>query len=256
MKFARILYNREESYALVRQDGYHLLKGGLFDPVFETGVIAPPEDCQLLVPCEPGKIIAVGLNYADHAAEMSLKIPDFPALFMKPTSALLPNGGTILYPPMAKQVDFEGELAIVIGKTASYVPEDRAEDYIFGYTCLNDVTARDLQAQDSQWTRAKGFDTFCPVGPFIADQIHPEHLRVTTRLNGVIRQDFTTENLIFSPKKLVFLLSQIMTLYPGDLITTGTSSGIGAMRPGDQVSVEIEGIGILNNTVKELCDHD
>lgn len=256
MKYARILYQGIPQYALLKPDGYHLLSGGLFDPVCETGAVMPEKAAQLLVPCTPGKIIAVGLNYADHAAEMSLELPQFPALFMKPSSALLPCGGTILYPPMSRQVDFEGELAFVIGKTSSYVPERAAAEHIFGYTCLNDVTARDLQGQDSQWTRAKGFDTFCPVGPVIAAGINPASLRVTTRVNGTVRQDFSTRNLIFTPEKLVSLLSQIMTLYPGDLITTGTSSGIGPMFPGDEVEVEIAQIGTLKNTVKELCDHD
>ncbi len=256
MKYARISYLGHSYYALSEADGYHLLAGGLTEPPKKTGTVVSPKDAGLLPPCEPGKIIAVGLNYADHAKEMNLAIPEFPALFYKPASALIAYGDDILFPPMAKQVDYEGELAFVIGKTASYVPEESSKDYIFGYTCLNDVTARDLQQIDSQWTRAKGFDTFCPLGPVIVTGIDPGHLHIQTRLNGRVKQDFSTEHLIFSPEKLVCLLSRIMTLYPGDVITTGTSSGIGSMQPGDVVEIEIEHIGILKNTVKELCKHD
>lgn len=252
MKYARLLVSGQPHYALQKEDGYHLLRGGLTDPPQETGAVVSFEDAKLLPPCTPSKIIAVGLNYADHAKEMQLPIPDFPALFYKPVSAVIGPLDTIIMPPMAKRVDYEGELAFVIGKEASYVEESKAGDYIFGYTCLNDVTARDLQKLDSQWTRAKGFDTFCPIGPVIETDVGTGPLHIETRLNGVVKQDSSTKQLIFPPERLVYLLSQIMTLLPGDVITTGTSSGIGPMQAGDCVEVEIEHIGILKNTVKEL----
>ena len=251
MKFARVKINGAPKYVIVKGGKGIVLSGDIFGKYSETSTVIDMNDAEYMTPCDPTKIVAVGLNYSDHAREMGLEIPDFPALFIKPSSSAAAHNGTIIYPPMSKQVDYEAELAIVIGRTASYVSEDEATDYILGFTCLNDVTARDLQAQDSQWTRAKGFDTFAPVGPVIETSLDPDNAEISLRLNGEIKQHSNTSNFIFKTKRLVSLISQIMTLYPGDIITTGTPSGIGPMKCGDTVQVEIEGIGILKSTVKE-----
>lgn len=251
MKYARIAYNNEIYYGIVKNNTVTLLDGDIFDYYSITENVLPLDKVKLLPPCDPTKIAAVGLNYADHARELNLKIPEFPALFMKPSSSVIGHDDYIICPPMSKQVDYEAELAVVIGKTASYVKPNEAKNYILGYTCLNDVTARDLQNIDSQWTRAKGFDTFAPIGPWIETDIDPDNADVTLRLNGKIKQSSNTSNFIFKIDYLVSKISEIMTLYPGDIITTGTPSGIGPMNSGDIVEVEIGGIGVLRNTVKE-----
>lgn len=251
MKFARVKINELPTYVIVRGDKGTILSGDIFGEYSETGAVIDMKGAEYMTPCDPTKIVAVGLNYGDHAREMGLEIPDFPALFLKPSSSAAAHNGVIIYPPMSKQVDYEAELAIMIGRTASYISEDEAPGYIFGFTCLNDVTARDLQAQDSQWTRAKGFDTFAPIGPVIETELDPDSAEIRLRLNGEVKQRSSTSNFIFKTNRLVSLISQIMTLYPGDIITTGTPSGIGPMKRGDVVQVEIEGIGTLQNTVKE-----
>ncbi len=205
----------------------------------------------LIAPITPSKIICVGLNYSDHVAEMGHEVPRQPVLFFKPPSSLLAPGGTIRLPALSRQVDFEGELGVVIGRTCHQLrPDEDAHAYIRGYTLVNDVTARDLQRTDGQWTRAKGFDTFCPVGPIVSDEVDPQGgLCLTTRLNGVQKQASSTANLIFSIPILLQYISSIMTLYPGDLISTGTPSGVGPMQPGDDVAISIEGLGTLANHV-------
>lgn len=207
----------------------------------------PVEDVRLLAPCEPTKIVAVGLNYRDHAEELKLQLPSEPLLFMKPSSSVIGPGDTIVLPPQSARVDYEAELAIVIGRTAHRVNYNRATDYILGYACLNDVTARDLQTKDGQWTRSKGFDTFCPIGPWIETELDTSDLKIELFLNGELKQKSTTSNLIFDAKRLVEFISGVMTLYPGDVIATGTPAGIGPMDPEDTVEVRIEGIGSLIN---------
>lgn len=209
-----------------------------------------PDTYQLLAPCEPSKIIAVGKNYAAHAAEMGGSVPAEPLLFLKPPSTILPPDGTILLPPQSEQVEYEGELALVIGSTCANCLPKQALGAIWGYTIANDVTARDLQRQDSQWTRAKGFDTFCPLGPWIVRDISPTAL-LQTFLQGNKKplQSQTVDQMVFTPEFLVAYISQIMTLYPGDVILTGTPEGVGPLSAGDCVYVEIEGIGKLNNSV-------
>ncbi len=251
MKFARVNIDGKAAYIKVSGNKGTVLDGDIFDFFTETGTEIDMKKAEYLTPCDPSKIVAVGLNYGDHAREMGLEIPKFPALFLKPPSSAVPHLGNIIYPPMSKQVDYEAELAIVIGKTASYISETKAPDHILGCTCLNDVTARDLQAVDSQWTRAKSFDTFAPIGPVIETELDPDSAEIRLLLNGEVRQHSNTSNFIFKTNRLVSLVSQVMTLYPGDIITTGTPSGIGPMFPGDSVAVEIEGIGTLINTVKE-----
>jgi len=204
---------------------------------------------RLLVPCTPSKIIGVGRNYAEHAAEMNNPLPKEPLLFFKPPSALLDPGGDIIYPEQSSDVQYEGELAVVIAKRCRNVSRSAALDFVLGYTICNDVTARDLQSRDGQWARAKGFDTFAPLGPCIATQLDPAALRVRTHLNGALTQDCSVSKLIFDVPTLIEYASAAFTLEPGDVITTGTPSGVGPMEPGDVVTVAIEGIGELTNRV-------
>jgi 2-keto-4-pentenoate hydratase/2-oxohepta-3-ene-1,7-dioic acid hydratase in catechol pathway len=207
------------------------------------------EEVRLLAPCSPSKVVAVGLNYRDHAEEMKLTLPDEPLLFLKPSTSVIGSGDPIILPPQSQRVDYEAELAVVIAKTARNVSYEKARDYVLGYTCLNDVTARDLQQKDGQWTRAKGFDTFCPVGPWIETDIDPSDLAISLVLNSEVKQQSRTSNLIFDTFRLVEFISHIMTLMPGDVIATGTTSGIGPMKQGDTVEVRVDGIGSLINPV-------
>ncbi|MBI2139398.1 fumarylacetoacetate hydrolase family protein [Candidatus Woesearchaeota archaeon] len=201
----------------------------------------------------PTKIVCVGLNYHRHAKELGMETPRHPIIFLKPLTALIGPGESIVYPPfMAHRVDYEGELGVVIGKKCRNANVRGALDYVKGYLCVNDVTARDLQKLDGQWTRAKSFDTFCPVGPRIASAENlrdPNNVRIVTRLNGKVAQDDTTLDFIFNVQEVISFISRVMTLLPGDIISTGTPPGIGAMKKGDTVEVEIEGIGVLRNKV-------
>ena len=198
------------------------------------------------------KIIGIGLNYKDHAKELSLKIPDEPIIFLKPLTTLIGNEDYIFLPEMSNRVDYEGELAVIIKNKIKDISEKDAMKNIEGFCCANDVTARDLQSKDIQWTRAKSFDTFFAVGPKIVKNLNPNNLKIQTFLNGELKQNSNTKNFIFPVEKIVSFVSRIMTLFPGDIITTGTPSGIGAMKSGDVVEVKIEGIGILRNCVG-LC---
>jgi 2-keto-4-pentenoate hydratase/2-oxohepta-3-ene-1,7-dioic acid hydratase in catechol pathway len=204
---------------------------------------------RLLAPCSPSKIVCVGRNYSEHAKEMDSDLPDKPLLFFKPPSAILDPGADIVYPPQSTQVDYEGELAVVIGRRCRWAARHEALSYVRGYTVFNDVTARDLQRSDGQWARAKGFDTFAPFGPCIVDDVDPSRLHIRTLLNGDVRQDSPTGKMIFDVPTLIEFISAAFTLEPGDLIATGTPSGVGPMHPGDDVRVEIEGIGALVNRV-------
>lgn len=204
---------------------------------------------KLLAPVLPSKVVALGLNYRDHAEELKMKIPDDPMIFLKPGTSVIGPGDDIVYPRMSSRVDYEAELAIVIGKTARRVIPEHARDCVLGYTCANDVTARDLQVKDIQFTRAKGFDTFCPIGPCIRTTIDPSDLLVEAYLNGKRVQSSRTSNLIFHVEELVSFISHVMTLLPGDIIITGTPGGIGPMEPGDKIEIRIENIGSLINPV-------
>ena len=197
----------------------------------------------------PSKIIAIGLNYIDHAKELKMNMPDYPLIFMKPSTSVIGNGDAIILPPQTKELNYEGELAVVIKEKARNVSQDEAWRFIAGYTCANDITARDLQRIDGQWTRAKSFDTFCPLGPRIVSGVDPKYRSIITRVNGAVKQDSNTKNMIFDVFELVSFISEIMTLLPGDVIITGTPPGVGAIEVGDVVEVEIEGIGVLKNTV-------
>lgn len=211
---------------------------------------APLEEVVLLAPCEPSKIIALGLNYRDHAAELGWPLPEEPLLFLKPPSAVIGPGETILLPPQSRRVDYEAEVAVVIGRQAKDVPAAAALDYVWGYTCFNDVTARDLQKKDGQFTRAKGFDTFAPLGPWIETEIADlSRITVEAYVNGERRQHSHTGNLVFDIPTLISFISHIMTLMPGDVIATGTPAGIGPLREGDVVEIRVEGVGSLINSV-------
>jgi len=208
-----------------------------------------PDEVKLLAPCTPSKIVALGLNYHSHAGEMEVSLPSVPLIFLKPSTAVIGPDDDIVLPPLARRVDYEGELGVVIGKKAKDIPQDKAQDYILGYTCVNDVTERHIQQADGQWTRAKGFDTFAPVGPWIETAINPDDLKLETCLNSELRQSARTSDLIFGVDRLISFISSVMTLLPGDIIATGTPSGIGPMNPGDTVEVRIEKIGTLRNFV-------
>ncbi|MBD2580291.1 fumarylacetoacetate hydrolase family protein [Oscillatoria sp. FACHB-1406] len=217
-----------------------------------TKEILGGEDYQLLAPCAPSKIIAVGKNYANHAAEMGTPVPEEPLLFLKPPTTIIADGQAIEYPSQSQRVDYEGELAITIGDRARHCTPEEAQNKIWGYTIANDVTARDLQRKDSQWTRGKGFDTFCPLGPWIVRELSAA-ARLQTFVNDEPkpRQSASIGEMVFSPEFLVSYISQVMTLLPGDLILTGTPEGIGPLEKGDRVRIEIEGIGMLENSVRE-----
>jgi 2-keto-4-pentenoate hydratase/2-oxohepta-3-ene-1,7-dioic acid hydratase in catechol pathway len=220
------------------------------EPVRLTGSRYPLADVRLLAPVLPSKVIAIGKNYADHVREMGGEPPPEPVIFLKPSTAVIGLRDPIVYPAeLSERVDFEGELAVVIGRLCRQVPAARVPEVIFGYTCANDVTARDLQARDGQWARAKGFDTFCPLGPWIQTDIDPGDLELTTVVNGEIRQNARTSQLMHDVTALISYVSAVMTLLPGDVLLTGTPAGVGPLKEGDEVSVTIENIGTLTNGV-------
>lgn len=237
---------------LVGHDVYTLPRGVPFETIhIET---REPrfslEEVKLLAPVTPSKIVCVGRNYREHAAELGNKMPDEPLLFLKAPSAVIATEDRIELPEASQQVEHEGELGVVIGRTARNVAQtEDALNYVYGYTCVNDVTARDLQRKDVQFTRAKSFDTFCPVGPWIVTHLDPTNITVTTRVNGEVKQNGNTADMAFDVAFLIRYISAIMTLYPGDLIATGTPAGVSRMKQGDMVEVEVGGVGILRNQV-------
>ncbi|MEJ8544026.1 fumarylacetoacetate hydrolase family protein [Brevibacillus borstelensis] len=210
-----------------------------------TGLELPLNEVTLLAPCTPSKVVCIGVNYFDHAEEMGMEIPAEPLMFLKPSTTVVGPGEPIIYPRLTKQLHYEGELAVVIKKRAHRVKAEEAEDFILGFTCAIDVTARDLQHKDGQWTRSKSFDTFCPLGPAIAAKLDHQDVRIVTRVNGEVRQDASTRQMIFPVPRLIEAVSAVMTLLPGDVILTGTPVGVGELHPGDEISVTIEGIGTL-----------
>ncbi len=206
-------------------------------------------DVKLLPPCVPSKIVCLGLNYRGHIEEMGLTVPSVPLIFLKPASAVIGPCDSIVLPRGCRRVDYEGELAVVIGKKAKNVSAEKAAEYIIGYTCFNDVSDREAQAVDGQWTRAKGYDTFAPLGPWIDTDVSPDDLRLETYVNGELKQSASTKELVFSIPELVSFISHVMTLLPGDVIATGTPAGVGPLKSGDVVQVKIEGVGVLTNSV-------
>jgi len=251
MKIARVLYKKRIVWGEVKDNYLLALKEPPFNRIKYSSEKIDLKDCSFLPPAEPQKIILAGLNYRRHAEELKMPIPDHPLIFLKPPSSLIGQNDAIIYPACVKRLDYEAELAVVIGKKAENIDEKNSGDYIFGLTCLNDVTARDLQKEDGQWTRAKSFDTFCPLGPWVETDADGSDLDIKLYLNGEVRQNSSTRDFIFSIPRLVSFISGVMTLFPGDVIATGTPSGIGPMKAGDIVEVEIENIGRLINRVKK-----
>jgi 2-keto-4-pentenoate hydratase/2-oxohepta-3-ene-1,7-dioic acid hydratase in catechol pathway len=250
IRIIRFRYQGKISYGCVEDDTVYDLPGGPFAELRRGAKISALPEVELLAPCEPSKVVAVGLNYRSHAQELSLQLPPSPLLFIKPSTAVIGPAAAIVYPGMSERVDYEAELAVVIGTQAKAIAPAAARAHILGYTCGNDVTARDLQTRDGQWTRSKGFDTFCPLGPWIVTDLpQPDDTNLSCRLNGTQMQAGNTSDLIFDVNTLVSFISQVMTLEPGDVIMTGTPSGIGPMNRGDTVEIEVQGIGILSNPV-------
>lgn len=249
-QYGRFRLKNKEFYGRVVHDEVIELGPGFPEKAILTKKKYPLRNLKTLAPVIPSKIVAVGLNYCDHAKELNMPIPDEPVIFMKPSSSIIGPQDYIIYPSMSHRVDYEAELAVIIKDKIFSIEPDEAEKHILGYTCLNDVTARDLQKKDGQWTRSKSFDTFSPLGPYIVEGVAPSNLKVELYLNEERRQFSLTSNLIFGVKELVSFVSKIMTLYPCDVISTGTPSGVGPMKSGDRVEVRIENIGTLTNYVK------
>jgi 2-keto-4-pentenoate hydratase/2-oxohepta-3-ene-1,7-dioic acid hydratase in catechol pathway len=227
----------------------HVLSGHPFGELQPTGQVVPLKDVRLLPPMLPNKIVAVGRNYAAHAAELGNEVPEVPLTFFKPSTAVVGPTENIAYPPFSNDVQYEAELAVVIGRMCREVPLERVPEVVFGYTCANDVTARDVQKREGQWARAKGFDTSCPLGPWIETDLDPADLAVTCTVNGELRQAGRTSQMIRSVAELIVHISEAMTLLPGDVVLTGTPAGVGPLNIGDEVAVSIEGIGTLSNKV-------
>ncbi|MEU8802113.1 fumarylacetoacetate hydrolase family protein [Spirillospora sp. NPDC048819] len=250
MRIARFSTDDGMSFGVVEENTVAAIAAHPFGDLTFTGHRLPLADVRLLAPILPSKVIAIGKNYAAHAEEMGGEAPAEPMMFSKPSTAVIGPGEAITYPQkLSERVDFEGELAVVIGRMCREVPASRAADVILGYTCANDVTARDLQAKDGQWTRAKGFDTFCPIGPWIETEADPADLAISTTVNGEVRQDARTSLLLHDVPALVEYVSQVMTLLPGDVILTGTPAGVGPLEIGDEVTVTVDGVGSLTNRV-------
>ncbi|MCO5970955.1 fumarylacetoacetate hydrolase family protein [Actinoallomurus soli] len=250
MRIARFTKDGGLSFGVVEDDEtIATIAAHPFGEIQLTGERQPLADVRLTAPILPSKVVAIGKNYAEHAREMGGEPPAEPVIFMKPSTAVIGHRETIAYPSLSERVDYEGELAVVIGHLCRDVPASRAADVILGYTCANDVTARDLQQRDGQWTRAKGFDTFCPLGPWIETELDPSDLAITTTVNGETRQSSRTKQLLHGIPELIEYVSRVMTLLPGDIILTGTPEGVGPLQVDDEVSVTIEKIGTLSNTV-------
>ena len=249
MKLVRFNYKKKEYWGVVEDKTVFFLEKSPFKGIKKTKRKAPLSSVKLLAPCEPSKLVLAGLNYRDHAKELKMSIPKEPIIFLKPPTTVVGINQKIKYPRKVKRLDYEAELAIVIKKKAKDISAKNASSYILGYTCLNDITARDLQKKDGQWSRAKGFDTFCPLGPWIETKLNPAKVSIKLYLNGKLKQDSNTKNFIFKIEYLVSFVSKVMTLYPGDVISTGTPPKVGPMRRGDCVEVVIEGVGVLKNPI-------
>ncbi len=249
MKIGRCFLEGTARYCVLKDAEVYLLAAPPFSGMVEDGRVVRPYEARMLPPVEPSKIVAVGLNYRAHAKEFGKPMPDEPLIFLKPTTAVIGDREDIVYPGASARVDYEGELAVVIGRKAKDVAEEAAAGYIFGFTIMNDVTARDLQAKDVQYTRAKGFDTFAPIGPHIETDLDPGGLSIRTYVNGTLRQEGNTSDMQFSVYRIISFVSHVMTLLPGDVVSTGTPPGIGPVNKGDVIEVEIQGIGRLHNRV-------
>ena len=251
MRFVRFsVGNEPPRYGWVYQDHVGPIDGDPFGEYRRLEAGLPLERVRLHAPLKPGKIIAVGRNYVDHAKERGVDVPEIPLIFFKPPSSVIGPGETIILPPQSSRVDHESELAVVIGKSGRWISAEQAMGHVMGYTAANDVTARDLQQKDGQWTRGKGFDTFCPLGPWIETDLDPADTIIRCRVNGEMRQMGSTREMVFSVQQLIAFVSTVMTLEPGDVLLTGTPAGIGPLTAGDVVEVEVDGIGVLSNPVK------
>lgn len=253
MKFVRFeTKDKSVKYGILTNNVVKEVEGSIFDNPKTGNVEYPLDSIRLLAPVEPSKVLCIGLNYHDHAKEFGLAVPPQPLLFMKPPTSVIGTQENIIYPPQTQNLHYEVELAVVMGKEAKNIPRDKALSYVFGYTVGNDITARDIQNKESQWTRAKGFDTFCPLGPWIETEIDdPDNLDLRLVLNGEQKQKSNTANFVFKTAELIEYLSSIMTLLPGDVIMTGTPGGIGAMKVGDRVEATVQGIGTLTNIISK-----
>lgn len=248
--FVKFRVNNEESYGVLKGGTIKKVKGDIFDSDYSiTDEEYNAEKVTLLAPCNPSKIVCVGLNYKDHAEEVNLSLPEKPLLFLKPNTSLIGPNENVKYPKQSEQVEYEAELGIVIGKRAKNIKQGNSKEYILGYTCANDVTARDIQFGDGQWTRGKSFDTFCPIGPGIVEEVNLEDANIELTVNGKIKQKSNLNQLIFKVDHLVSYISKVMTLLPGDVIITGTPHGVGPVNPGDVMKVSIDGIGELENKI-------
>ncbi len=243
--------SKKPKYGWLLGDKVGEIGGNVFGRYRRKEAETPLADVKLLAPSEPSKIICVGRNYIEHAKELGNEVSKVPLIFLKPPSSIISDGGTILLPAQSSQVEHEGELVVVIGKRGRYITAEDTKKYILGYTIGNDVTARDLQRTDDQWTRAKGFDTFCIFGPWIDTDFDPADAVLTVRVNGQMRQMASTRDMVFNVPTLIAYISSVMTLEPGDLLFTGTPAGVGELKNGDEVSVEIEGLGVLKNPVRK-----
>jgi 2-keto-4-pentenoate hydratase/2-oxohepta-3-ene-1,7-dioic acid hydratase in catechol pathway len=249
MKIARVQVGGEAAWAIVDGESVYRLEGSPWESPQRGAAIGPLSGAKLLAPCEPTKVVCIGLNYRAHAAESGQQVPPEPLMFLKPPTSVIGPGEDVVWAPDSKHIDYEAELAVVFKRTAKSVPAGAYKDYVLGYTCANDVSARDFQRGDGQWARAKGSDTFCPLGPWIETDLDPSDLRISGKLNGETKQDSRTSDLVFDIDFLISHLTKYFTMFPGDVLITGTPAGIGPMNPGDSYEVTIEGIGSLSNTM-------
>lgn len=250
MQIIRYEHQKKINWGWVLEGRVGKIEGNIYEDFQRHDLDLSLDEISILPPVIPGKIICIGRNYAAHAAEHQVEVPEIPLIFLKPPSSILADGENIIIPPQSNQVEHEAELAVIIGRKGRWIEPDLAKEYIFGYTIANDVTARDLQRLDGQWTRGKGFDTFCPIGPVIETDFDDSDALITCRVNQQVRQMASTRDMIFPTERLISFISSIMTLDVGDVILTGTPAGVGVLNSGDMIEIEIEGIGTLKNYVK------
>lgn len=249
MKIVRLFDGKKPEYGILNGDVIDVIEGAPYRQLRYSNHRYNLNEVRLLAPCTPSKIIGLGVNYRKHGSELQMNIPEEPLMFLKPPTAVIGPEEEIILPPLSQEVDYEGELGVVIKTRAYRVPLEKAMSYILGYTCFNDVTARDLQRKDKQWTRAKSFDTFAPFGPCIETELDPDNVTIETYLNGELKQKGNTSDFIFKVAQVVSIISQVMTLLPGDVIAMGTPEGVGPMQPGDNIEIKIQPIGVLRNYV-------
>lgn len=254
MKIVRFLANGKIKYGILKGQYIQAITGKPFKSIKYSGEQYKNSEVKLLAPCQPSKIVALGVNYVNHGVELNHPVPKSPLIFIKPATAVIGPEDNIIYPPSSQQVDYEAEMGIVIRKVARRIKKENVLDYVLGYVCFNDVTARDQQKTDGQWTRAKSYDTFAPLGPWIETELDPNNVNVESYLNGKLKQQGNTSDLVFPVSELIHFISNVMTLLPGDVIATGTPSGIGPMQPGDTIEIKIPPIGTLKNYVSRQND--